>query len=235
MDSEPHSWPGSYTSAVSLSYDGGDLGHLEVVAPLLDRLGLRATFYVPGGVLVENPSKWKALHDGGHEISNGALTDWLGWVAMGLKDAEDMVRAELRMGNEAVRDITGALPRSVGLPWVHGADPDALHLNDMRLPGVSFVRTGIEGFNHPKTVALDHLFCVPCSDFSTEEMLAIAESSHRAGSWCIFAFSGIGVGEQAVDRAAHEAFITALTQEKDRWLAPVADIATQILSTRIEV
>jgi len=230
--SEPYSWPADFRSAVSLSYDGGDLGHVEVVVPLLNRLGVRATFFVPGGVLVENPSVWRTIHDAGHEIGNGALTDWLGWIAMGLNDAEDMVRAELRMGNEAVHDVTGSLPRSVGLPWVHGADPDALRLHEMRLPGVNFIRTGIEGFNQPKTVELDHLFCVPCNDFSADEMLAIAESSHRAGSWCIFAFSGVGVGEHAVDRSAHEAFLTHLASQSDRWIAPIEIIGNHVESTR---
>ncbi len=39
-------WPGSYRAAVSLSFDDGLRSQLEVAVPILDRAGLRATFYL---------------------------------------------------------------------------------------------------------------------------------------------------------------------------------------------
>ncbi|MBL8087252.1 MAG: hypothetical protein JNM85_04175 [Chthonomonas sp.] len=61
-------WPNSARCAISLSYDGADYGHLEVVVPLLERLHLHATFLLEPAAALEQLARWQALPALGHEL-----------------------------------------------------------------------------------------------------------------------------------------------------------------------
>src|SRR5437016_1452750 len=66
-------WPGGARAAVSLSFDDARPSQAERGIPLLDRLGMRATFFVsPERVL--DPAPWKRAAQAGHEIGNHSMT-----------------------------------------------------------------------------------------------------------------------------------------------------------------
>jgi len=67
-------WPGGAQAAVSLTYDDGYDSQLENVAPLLDELGIKATFFLTVENIDERVSDWIALSKQGHEIGNHTLT-----------------------------------------------------------------------------------------------------------------------------------------------------------------
>ena len=63
-------WPGGATAAVSLTFDDGMQSQLEVGVPLLNRYGVRATFYVnPQEDYPTQLAGWREAL-AGHEIGN---------------------------------------------------------------------------------------------------------------------------------------------------------------------
>src|SRR5471032_2868792 len=67
-------WPNGAKGAVSLTYDDGYDSQLENAAPLLDRLGLKATFFLTVENIDERLPDWQALARNGHEIGNHTST-----------------------------------------------------------------------------------------------------------------------------------------------------------------
>jgi peptidoglycan/xylan/chitin deacetylase (PgdA/CDA1 family) len=67
-------WPGGAQAAVSLTYDDGYDSQLENVAPLLDDLGFKATFFLTVQNIDARVTDWIALSKRGHEIGDHTLT-----------------------------------------------------------------------------------------------------------------------------------------------------------------
>jgi peptidoglycan-N-acetylglucosamine deacetylase len=71
MQKMKRSWPKKAVCALSLSYDDGIENHLTVVAPELEKYGLRGTFYAPiRSNIMQNPLAWRKLAEKGHELGN---------------------------------------------------------------------------------------------------------------------------------------------------------------------
>lgn len=66
------SWPEGRQAAIVLTYDDAlTATDLNVVAPQLDKAGLKGTFFLTGkGVRAEDVPRWRALATSGHELGN---------------------------------------------------------------------------------------------------------------------------------------------------------------------
>lgn len=60
--------------AVSLTFDDARDSQLEVLVPMLDTYGLRATFYVLPEPVSRRQPDWQAVVQAGHEIGNHTVT-----------------------------------------------------------------------------------------------------------------------------------------------------------------
>lgn len=222
-------WPNGAKAAVSITYDGGDRSHIEFVAPFLEKLGLPATFFVPGGVFVEEVQVWRDLKSVGHEIGNGALCDWFGWTAMDPSELEEWINEELKYTDLALTEALGMRPASIAVPWVQRNNLNVDAVCRQLRGSEGFVRTGVEGFNDPFCCDLRHASCIPCDGFDDSELLAICQAGVQRGAWIVFSFCGIGVGEPSVDRHAHDALVEYLHDHKSLvWTATFDRVATHI-------
>jgi peptidoglycan/xylan/chitin deacetylase (PgdA/CDA1 family) len=68
------SWPNQRRAAVSITFDDGRASQLDQGIPLLDRYGIRGTFYVKIEALAKRLEDWRAASERGHEIGNHTLT-----------------------------------------------------------------------------------------------------------------------------------------------------------------
>src|SRR6476660_8038790 len=63
-------WPNGFRAAVSISFDDARRSQVELGLPLIDQMGIPATFYVlPDGVN-QAPRGWHDLVASGHEVGN---------------------------------------------------------------------------------------------------------------------------------------------------------------------
>jgi peptidoglycan/xylan/chitin deacetylase (PgdA/CDA1 family) len=115
-------WPKGRRCAVSLTFDDARPSQIDVGVPILDRHGVRATFYVMVGRVAERLSAWSAARDAGHELGNHTRRHpCSGNFAFARKSAlEDytleQMEAELLSVNDELQKLIGVRPRSFAYP-----------------------------------------------------------------------------------------------------------------------
>jgi peptidoglycan/xylan/chitin deacetylase (PgdA/CDA1 family) len=202
---------------VSLTFDGTTIGHLEVVAPLLRRLGLSATFYACSENLLRAVRDWQEVAAAGFEIGEGCLISAArsdGYVPL----TRTAIAAELEASAELLEGLFPG-PRSFGFPWGAPSCVDGDY-RDLVAGRYDLARAGMEGRNTKTATDFAFLRCLPCEGYSGPELIDLAENGLAAEEWVIFAFCGVGEGERAVDLGA----FTALAEHLARTDAPCASV-----------
>src|SRR6266702_2252772 len=66
------SWPHNGKTAVSFTYDDGHSSGIDLVAPDLEKAGLRGTFFLTPAIFdaQKRAADWRKLASGRHEIAN---------------------------------------------------------------------------------------------------------------------------------------------------------------------
>jgi peptidoglycan/xylan/chitin deacetylase (PgdA/CDA1 family) len=222
-DSGTFAWPEGAKRAVSLCYDGALPEHTEIVLPLLDRLGLKGTFYVSPSKLLERPEAWRKAVANGHEIGNhslygvsadGRLSNW----------TLAMVRDDLAMTQKLIREVLGVTPSTAALP---GPDTTCAEGN-YRLAFEDLfevVRTRDLHTNDPESTGPSR---VAVLQIDTWPMAKVDEWCRGLldgpPSWDAYVFERIFLTDHAED--AHEALTSFLASHRDAiWTATVTDIA----------
>ena len=67
-------WPEGIRCAVSLAFDDARLTQVDKGIPLLNKYGIKATFYVSPEQLLQRADDWKQAVANGHEIGNHTMT-----------------------------------------------------------------------------------------------------------------------------------------------------------------
>jgi endo-1,4-beta-xylanase len=66
-------WPEGKKMALSLTFDDARLSQIDTGIPLLDKYGVKATFYISPGSLLKRVDKWKMAANNGHDIGNHSV------------------------------------------------------------------------------------------------------------------------------------------------------------------
>ena len=120
---KPFAWPGGTQAALSLTFDDARPSQPERCLPILDRYGVKATFYVSVGTsLRQHLGAWKAAVANGHEIGNHTMThpcsgnfEFSRHNALEDYTIERMER-ELLDANDRIRELLGVTPRTFAYP-----------------------------------------------------------------------------------------------------------------------
>lgn len=237
-------WPEQFQGAVSLTYDDGLPVHHEVVAPLLRRHGLLATFYpMIQSDLRLHPEKWRQLATAGHELGNHtvfhpcrqASLDPYPWLDerydLGKYTLANM-RSELEVANLVLHLVDGLTNRTYGstccdMTVGFGKMEESLKplLADL------FVAARGSSTNqivHPANdLDLFNISCIHADGHSLDKLIHLVDQTHASGGWAVLMIHGIGAGthELYMDTNVHELFIGWLAQQENIWTAPVRAIA----------
>lgn len=84
---------------VALTFDDGPTGNTEAVIEILEELDVKATFFVTGRELEENPEQGRMLVEAGHELGNHSYSH----TRMAFK-SPGFVREEIDRTNELIRE-----------------------------------------------------------------------------------------------------------------------------------
>lgn len=223
-------WPDGRRAALSLSYDGTTINHLETVLPLLFSLGIEATFYAYSPNLLDNIPLWREAYRHGYEIGNGALLEAAHPDGSLLKWTSEMIASEIEMTDLLLDDLFVPIrERSFGYPWGLPRAAQGLDYREI-LEATGYVaRSGNAGMNSPFSCDLRHLNCCMADEMGSEAMIHESEMAAESGSWLIFAFEGVGVGERGVDSSDHEALCRWISSNLDRfWTKSVIDVAHRV-------
>ncbi|MCP5370577.1 MAG: polysaccharide deacetylase family protein [Hyphomicrobiales bacterium] len=242
-------WPGGAAGAVSLAFDDGMPSQLDRAAPLLDRLSLRATFYVNPGVSVDwakNLDRWRRLAAAGHEIGNHTDRHPCSCHNTFRKE-EDYCLERLEM-SEIVRSIedanrllqellpTGRAPATFAYPCYESFIGSGTGRRSY-VPEVArrFLagRAGEDRANDPRIVDLAHLYGFTADTFSADRLVEAIDRAVAKGFWAIIVYHGIGAEWNRVEVADLEKVLRHLAARRDRiWTATVGDVAAHIAIRR---
>jgi peptidoglycan/xylan/chitin deacetylase (PgdA/CDA1 family) len=242
----PFPWPNGAKAAVVLSYDDGVDVHLDHVAPDLEAVGLRGTFFVPGHSesLAKRLPEWRALAARGHELGNHAIFHpCLRTVPQG---GRDWVRPEYALENYTVERMVDELrAANTTLLALDGETVRTLGYNcgDTTAGGQSYVDTSRPLFLAARigedriaadVRALDPML-VPSwmvQDVTGEAMIAFVQKAVDAGGLAVFMFHGVGGGHSIdISREAHQQLLAWLAAHRQTvWTDTFRSVMTHVVA-----
>jgi sialate O-acetylesterase len=227
--------------AVVLTYDDALNVHIDNARPLLDSLGLKATFYVSGysGVLNNRMEEWRKMAANGHELGNHTLYHPCSGGLQGrdfvMPDTDldhytvSKMVSEIRMTNTLLHAIDGKTERTFAYPC-----------GDTKIGGVSYIDavksefTGARGVQFAlQDVSQVDLFDIKCygvNGQSGDELVAAVKKAMEQHKLLVFLFHGVG-GEHGlnVSLEAHRQLLQFLKAHEDEiWIAPMTTVASFI-------
>ena len=230
--------------AVVITYDDAIDQHLDNAVPVLDSLGLKATFYVTAfsQSMQTRMNDWKKLATKGHELGNHTLYH----PCIGGKGRE-WVKPEYDMNNYTVkRMVDETRMTNLFLQALDGKTKRtfAFTCGDMRIRDSSFINVMKNDFVAARAVRnemhkineidLNNVDCYMVNNHSFEQMKEWVDKAIQTNSLLVILFHGVGGGNSLdVSVPAHRQFLQYLKKtEKDIWIAPMLEVAEYIKASQ---
>jgi peptidoglycan/xylan/chitin deacetylase (PgdA/CDA1 family) len=226
--------------AVVLTYDDAINEHLDNAIPVLDSLGLKATFYVTAfsTSMQKRLNDWKKLAVKGHELGNHTLYH----PCIGGKGRE-WVKPDYDMNNYTVqRMVDETRMTNLFLQALDGKKKRtfAFTCGDMKIGDSAFINAMKDDFVAARAVRAEmhkiseidllNVDCYMVNGESSAQMIEWAKKAMETNSLLVILFHGVGGGNSLnVSLPAHREFLKFLKKnEKDIWTAPMLEVAEYI-------
>ena len=232
-------------AAVVLTYDDALNVHLDNAIPLLDSLGLKATFYLssysPGCRTRLND--WRKAAMTGHELGNHTLfhpcvgnSSGREWVIADYDMSKYSVRRmvdETRMNNVFLEALDGKTQRTFAYTCGDMKVGDSFFINHLKNDFIA-ARAVRHQMRSIREIDLYNVDCYAINGDTGAQMIELVKSAIQKGSLLVFLFHGVG-GEHAlnVSLPAHRELLRFLKeQEKQIWIAPMVDVGKYIIKVQ---
>jgi sialate O-acetylesterase len=244
---KPFAWPAGVECAVSLTYDDGLPVHYQLVAPLLERNGLRAAFYpMVQSDLWAHPEEWRALAQAGHELGNHTLfhpcrrtaAGQYPWLAeefnlCGYSPAR--LRIELEVANFVLRLLDGQSARTYGntcCDTTIGSGAAEQPIDPILADLFVAARGALTDMpaEPARGVNLLNVGCISADGRPFDELAGLVEDARARGGWAVLMIHGVGAEthELHLDPRVHERFVAWLAQQQGVWAAPFREVASYV-------
>jgi peptidoglycan/xylan/chitin deacetylase (PgdA/CDA1 family) len=232
-------WKGK-KCAVVLTYDDGLNVHLTNAIPLLDSLGLKATFYIANstGQLPSQTPGWRAAAAKGHELGNHTLHHPCAGGYPGrefVKPASDLrnytvarMKEEILTMNTLLSGIDGKQQRTFAYPCGDRTIHDTAYIDSLQQAFIAArgVTPSIPAINK---VDLYNIPCYGITSQPVEELIELVKQAEAKQGLLVFLFHGVGGEYLSVPLPVHRALLHYLKQEeKNIWIAPMVEVAAFI-------
>lgn len=226
--------------AVVITYDDAINEHLDNAVPVLDSLGLKATFYVTAfsNSMQTRLADWKKLPSRGHELGNHTLYHpCIGgtgreWVKpeydMRNYSVQRMID-ETRMTNLFLRALDGKTKRTFAFTCGDMKIGDSSFINAMKKDFVA-ARAVRNEMHKIDEIDLYNTDCYMVNGETGPQLIEWAKKAMETNSLLVVLFHGVGGGNGLnVSIPAHREFLRFLKKnEKDMWIAPMLEVAEYI-------
>jgi peptidoglycan/xylan/chitin deacetylase (PgdA/CDA1 family) len=232
-------WKGK-KCAVAITYDDAYDQHLDNAIPVLDSLGLKATFYITAysTSMQKRMNEWRKLPQHGHELGNHTLyhpcVSGKGreWVKpeydLSTYSVQRMID-ETRMTNVFLQALDGKTKRTFAFTCGDMKIGDSSFINSMKGDFVAAraVRNQMHKINE---IDLYNVDCYVVNGQTGDQLIAWAKQAMETNSLLVILFHGVNGGNSLnVSLAAHSQFLHFLKKnEKDIMIAPMITIAEHI-------
>jgi len=238
-------WPDGFSGAVSLTFDDGMPTQLENAIPLLDRYGIKASFYVNPNYSIDwekNIPAWSRVVDRGHELGNHTdrhtcscrhtFGNNSSFCLERIKLAD--IAGVIDAGSVALKKtFTGSLvDRSFAYPCYESFVGEGTGRRSY-VPEVAMryrtARAGDHRSNAPLTANLAYLGSYSVDERTYEQTATFIEREIAKGRWVILTFHGVSGDWLSVDAVYLERILRLLQLNSKRiWTAPLFTISQYI-------
>jgi peptidoglycan-N-acetylglucosamine deacetylase len=239
-------WPEGKKMAISLTFDDARLSQPDKGIPVLDKYGVKATFYLVPDNMLKRLEGWKKAAGNGHEMGNHSLThpcsgnfDWSRDNAL-----ENYTLADIRTNLDAASII---IKKELGIQPVSFAFPCGQKFIGRGIDTKSYIpvvssmfETGRgwldEAPNEPSYCDLSQITGMELDGKTFEQVKVIIESAKSTGKWLVFAGHEMNEGgNQTTLLSTLEAICKyALDPANGIWIDHVHAIADYIKKQRGE-
>jgi peptidoglycan/xylan/chitin deacetylase (PgdA/CDA1 family) len=202
------SWNGK-KCAVVLTYDDALNVHLTNAVPVLDSLGLKATFYISDyfGGLGKQVKGWKAAAAKGHELGNHSMfhpcagnLPGRSWVPPDYDLSKYTMRRltdEIRAMNTLLQAIDGKTKRTFAFPCSDTKLNDTAYIDALKndFPSARAVRSEMPLL---KDIDLYDIGCYMVNGQTGDELIALVKEAMEKKRLIVFLFHGVG-GEHSLN------------------------------------
>jgi GH35 family endo-1,4-beta-xylanase/peptidoglycan/xylan/chitin deacetylase (PgdA/CDA1 family) len=233
-------WKGK-KCAIVITYDDGYNQQLDNAIPVLDSLGLKATFYLSASFpAVRNRlDEWRNVARKGYELGNHTLyhpcmgnikgREWVkpgndlsGYTVQRMED-------EIRMANVFLQSLDGKTKRTFAFPCSDMKIGDSSFINGMKndLVAARAVRGEMHKINEVDPYNVD---CYMVNNNSFEQMKQWVDKAMQTNSLLVILFHGVGGGNSLdVSLPAHRELLNYIKQnEKDIYVAPMVEVMEHV-------
>jgi peptidoglycan-N-acetylglucosamine deacetylase len=217
-------WRGK-KAAVVLTYDDAINEHLDNAVPILDSLGLKATFYITAfsTSMQARLNEWKKLAVTGHELGNhtlfhpcvgGAGREWVSKQNDLRNYSVKRMENEMRMTNLFLQSLDGKTKRTFAFTCGDMKVDDSAFINGMKNDFVA-ARAVRDEMHKINEVDLYNTDCYVINKHSFEQMKAWVDKAISTNSLLVILFHGVGGGNGLnVSIEDHRKILTYIKQKK---------------------
>jgi peptidoglycan/xylan/chitin deacetylase (PgdA/CDA1 family) len=237
-------WPDGKRVALSLSFDDARASQVEGGTALLDRFGVKATFYLTASSIERRLAGWKQAVASGHEMANHTMNhpcsgnfDWS--RSKPLEDYTlERIRAEMVDANKKISDLLGVTPESFAYPCGQRFVGRGIDTRSYVPVAASLFVTARgwldEAPNDPSYVDFAQLTGIESDGKDFEQIRVIVENAAKAGAWVVLAGHDMGrEGPQTTRLAMLEKLCAYATDPASGvWIAPVGTVARYVRDHR---
>lgn len=229
------------SAAVVLTYDDALDVHLDHALPVLDSLGLKATFYLsvnfPG--CQNRIEEWRRAARNGHELGNhtwyhpcDGSKPGRSWVSPGndlSKYSTDDIVREIDMTNLFLKSLDGKTERTFAYPCGDTSTGDGSFVEVIKDRFIA-LRGVASRLNKVESVNLDDVYCVSADESSADQLISWAEKARAENALLVVLFHGVGGGHSInVPLEKHNEFLIYLqTHRENFWVATMAEAARHV-------
>jgi peptidoglycan-N-acetylglucosamine deacetylase len=232
-------WKGK-KCAVVLTYDDAINEHLDNAIPVLDSLGLKATFYITAfsSSMQTRLNAWKKLAINGHELGNHTLyhpcvggtgREWVTKQNDLRNYSVQRIENEVRMTNLFLQSLDGKTKRTFAFTCGDMKVDDSSFINGMKKDFIAAraVRNQMHKINE---IDLYNVDCYMVNGETAAQMIEWVKKARESNSLLVILFHGVGGGNSLnVDVQEHRKFLQYLKKnEKDIWMAPMLKVSEHI-------
>lgn len=237
-------WPEGKRAAVSLTFDDARPSQIDTGLPLLEKLGVRATFFVLPDNVEKRRDGWKRAAALGHEIANHSMThpctgNYAFSRSNALEDYDlERMASDIDAAQQSIRRLLRITPVSFAYPcgqsFVGRGRQTRSYVPlvaERFLLGRGYMG---EAANDPAAFDLSQAMGTPFDDMGPDEALRLLEAAAKEGRWIIFVGHDIGPRRfQSVDSATVEA-IAAYAKDPAHgiWLETAGAVARYVASRK---
>lgn len=241
--SKPFQWPDNKPAALSLSFDDARHSQVDAGIPFLNKLEVKATFYVLSSAYTQRLEAWKAALKAGHEIAHHTKTHpCTGNYAFAKNKAlEDYtltkMAEDLDTASDEIQSTFGSKPVSFAYPCGQkfvgrGANTESyVPLIAKRfLTGRGYLD---EAANDPTICDLSALMGSGLDNLTFPQMKAQLDAAIKDHRWLIFAGHEMGnTNRNQMTNLGALAELIAYAKASNVWLDTVAKIGQFVHKSR---